>query len=91
MSWYVPQVFTRAKRYPQLCVLHCDISILFMCTFFIYIEMGASLGIHQIYYEHHLVPCVCLAHVAHMTKSQISTILCEMNEDNSVLIYNIRF
>ena len=22
MRWYVPQVFTRAKRYPQLCVLH---------------------------------------------------------------------
>ena len=44
-----------------------------MCTFFIYIEMGARLGIHQVYYEHHHVSCVCLAHVVHMTKSQIGT------------------
>ena len=48
-----------------------------MRTFFIYIEMGARLGIHQIYYEHHRVSCVCLAHVAHVTKSQIGTMLNE--------------
>ena len=33
----------------------------------------ARIGIHQIYYEHHHVSCVCLAHVAHMTKGQIGT------------------
>ena len=54
-------------------IIHCNISIPFMRTFFIYIEKVARLGIHQIYYEHHHVSCACLAHVAHMTKCQIGT------------------